>query len=149
MGKRRLEKAIQLVKQQQPDAEFKVHWLPYQLNPAASEEGVNKLQMYNDKFGPARVAQMIPMMTVGVQKLFGGGAASLQQAVSGSWLVLMHDATVHGCWRQCHQPAYSQLPVAWWLPPAAKLCGRGAELLVGRPDRQHAQQPQAAGLGGC
>lgn len=69
MGKRRLEKALQQIKQQHPDAQFKVHWLPYQLNPAASEEGVSKIQMYNDKFGPARVAQMVPAMTVGVQLL--------------------------------------------------------------------------------
>lgn len=66
MGKRRLEKAIKQVKQQQPDADFKVHWLPYQLNPTASEQGINKLQMYNDKFGPARVAQMMPAMAVSV-----------------------------------------------------------------------------------
>jgi len=64
MGKRRLEKAIQQVRKQHPVAEFKVHWLPYQLNPAAAEEGISKMQYYNDKFGPARVAQMMPAMTV-------------------------------------------------------------------------------------
>lgn len=64
MGKRRLERAIKQVQQQQPGTEFKVHWLPYQLNPAAGDQPVNKLQMYNDKFGPGRVAQMVPQMTV-------------------------------------------------------------------------------------
>ena len=28
-------------------------------------EGVNKIEMYNQKFGEQRVKQMIPMMTVG------------------------------------------------------------------------------------
>jgi hypothetical protein len=38
--------------------------LPYQLNPTAGPEAINKLQYYNDKFGPARVAQIIPNMQV-------------------------------------------------------------------------------------
>jgi predicted DsbA family dithiol-disulfide isomerase len=60
VGKRRLEKAIKQFKDQ---VDFSVKWLPYQLNPSAPAEGVNKLQSYNDKFGPGRVAQMIPAMT--------------------------------------------------------------------------------------
>eukprot|EP00775_Hariotina_reticulata_P005116 gene5116-5356_t len=60
IGKRRLEKAI---KQFTGQVGFSVKWLPYQLNPAAPAQGVNKLQSYNDKFGPGRVAQMIPAMT--------------------------------------------------------------------------------------
>jgi hypothetical protein len=35
------------------------------LNPSAPEEGEDKLEMYNQKFGPARVAAIIPAMTVG------------------------------------------------------------------------------------
>jgi predicted DsbA family dithiol-disulfide isomerase len=70
MGKRRLEKAIKQIQQQQPGAQFKVHWLPYQLNPAAGDQPVNKMQVYNDKFGPARVAQIVPAMTVSVTPLF-------------------------------------------------------------------------------
>eukprot|EP00878_Enallax_costatus_P018296 GHUV01019254.1.p1 GENE.GHUV01019254.1~~GHUV01019254.1.p1 ORF type:complete len:194 (+),score=3.27 GHUV01019254.1:206-787(+) len=61
IGKRRLEKAM---KQFSDKADFKVHWLPFQLNPDAPLEGVNKIQSYNDKFGPARVAQMVPAMEV-------------------------------------------------------------------------------------
>lgn len=60
----RLERAIKQVQEQTPDATFQVQWLPYQLNPAAGDEPINKLQYYNDKFGPARVAQMMPAMTV-------------------------------------------------------------------------------------
>lgn len=42
----------------------KVRWYPFQLNPNAPLEGEDKLTMYNQKFGPARVASMLPMMTV-------------------------------------------------------------------------------------
>lgn len=59
---------MQQVRKQHPSAEFNVHWLPYQLNPSAAEEGVSKMQYYNDKFGPARVAQMMPAMAVSVMK---------------------------------------------------------------------------------
>lgn len=31
--------------------EYEVQWLPYQLNPNASKGGVNKVQMYMEKFG--------------------------------------------------------------------------------------------------
>lgn len=42
--------------------DFEVRWLPYMLNPTAPVEGVNKMEMYKQKFGEARVAQMIPQM---------------------------------------------------------------------------------------
>jgi hypothetical protein len=44
--------------------EFEVRWHPYQLNPTAAQEGVNKLDHYKSKFGEARTEQMIPHMTV-------------------------------------------------------------------------------------
>lgn len=43
--------------------DFEVKWLPYMLNPNAPLEGVNKYQYYVEKFGAARVAQMMPHMT--------------------------------------------------------------------------------------
>merc|ERR1719265_3074159 len=44
-------------------ADFAVKWIPFQLNPkAAGGAGVNKLEMYKQKFGEARVNQMLPMM---------------------------------------------------------------------------------------
>jgi predicted DsbA family dithiol-disulfide isomerase len=46
-----------------PSLDIKVRWRPFQLNPQASQEGVNKLKFYNDKFGAARVNAMVPMMT--------------------------------------------------------------------------------------
>lgn len=42
--------------------EFEVSWRPFQLNSRAPP-AVNKLDMYNRKFGPERVAKMIPYMT--------------------------------------------------------------------------------------
>lgn len=74
VGKRRLEKAIKQVTQQH-DVPFTVHWLPYQLNPTAAEQGIAKLQAYNDKFGPAKVAQIVPAMTVRICVMCGGGTA--------------------------------------------------------------------------
>ncbi|KAG2446597.1 hypothetical protein HYH02_008582 [Chlamydomonas schloesseri] len=59
VGKRRLEQAMAKFADR---ADFKVTWRPYQLAPEAPKEGMNKMQYYNDKFGPAKVAQMMPMM---------------------------------------------------------------------------------------
>lgn len=60
VGKRRLEKAIA---QYQDRLDIEVQWLPYMLNPGAPVEGADKMEMYNQKFGAARVAQMVPHMT--------------------------------------------------------------------------------------
>ncbi|GBF97653.1 hypothetical protein Rsub_10529 [Raphidocelis subcapitata] len=43
--------------------EARVRWLPFMLNPNAPEEGEDKLAMYNQKFGAARVAAIVPQMT--------------------------------------------------------------------------------------
>ncbi|KAK9828496.1 hypothetical protein WJX72_000378 [[Myrmecia] bisecta] len=59
IGKRRLESAI---KQYQGPKQFEVRWHPYQLNPHAEEEGVNKLEYYKQKFGEERTNQIIPRM---------------------------------------------------------------------------------------
>ncbi|GLC45550.1 hypothetical protein PLESTB_001205300 [Pleodorina starrii] len=74
IGKRRLERAMSPFAGR---AEFTVRWLPYQLNPDAPKEGRNKLEYYNEKFGAARVAQMVPAMTrtyaeEGLQYSIGG-----------------------------------------------------------------------------
>ncbi|KAL3149651.1 hypothetical protein ABBQ38_013483 [Trebouxia sp. C0009 RCD-2024] len=60
IGKRRLETAI---KKFQGHKSFEVRWHPFFLNPDASKEGVNKLEMYKQKFGEQRVQQMVPMLT--------------------------------------------------------------------------------------
>lgn len=48
LGKRRLEHAIREVKDK---VDVRVTFLPYQLNPAAPQEGVNKMQFYREKVG--------------------------------------------------------------------------------------------------
>ena len=48
----------------QGQRDVEVHWHPFQLNPNAPKEGINKLQYYQAKFGPERTAQMIPRMIV-------------------------------------------------------------------------------------
>eukprot|EP00884_Botryococcus_braunii_P005992 jgi/Botrbrau1/15394/Bobra.43_2s0022.1 len=59
VGKRRLEKAIQQVKGQR---EVEVWWHPFQLNPGAPQEGINKLEYYKSKFGEAATRSMLPRM---------------------------------------------------------------------------------------
>ena len=41
---------------------FDVVWRPFQLNAGSSLEGVDKMRMYNQKFGADRVAAMVPRM---------------------------------------------------------------------------------------
>ncbi len=48
IGKRRLEKAIGLLK---PDADVNVRWLPYQLNPGMPPEGISRKEYRVQKFG--------------------------------------------------------------------------------------------------
>jgi len=62
IGKRRLEKAIKSWKASNSGREVKVTWHPYQLNPQASKEGVNKLEFYKEKFGP-RADSLVQTMT--------------------------------------------------------------------------------------
>mmetsp|Transcript_20609 Transcript_20609/g.45112 ORF Transcript_20609/g.45112 Transcript_20609/m.45112 type:complete len:182 (-) Transcript_20609:274-819(-) len=63
-------------------ADFDVRWLPFQLNPAAEGgPGVNKLQMYEEKFGPDRVKQMMPRLIDagkgdGINFSFGGNTGN-------------------------------------------------------------------------
>eukprot|EP00879_Flechtneria_rotunda_P008956 GHRR01009377.1.p1 GENE.GHRR01009377.1~~GHRR01009377.1.p1 ORF type:complete len:261 (+),score=77.24 GHRR01009377.1:38-820(+) len=98
IGKRRLEKAM---KQFVDRADFKVHWLPFQLNPDAPQEGVNKMESYRQKFGASRVAQMVPAMTQtfaneGMQYSMGG----LTGNTRNSHRLLAWAAAKHGLDRQ-------------------------------------------------
>jgi predicted DsbA family dithiol-disulfide isomerase len=56
VGKRRLEKAIKLLG---PEAQVKVTWRPFQLNPTMPREGADRSQYIRSKFGSLeRVAAM-------------------------------------------------------------------------------------------
>jgi len=52
IGKRKLESALSTFDSKTVD--FKVKWLPFQLNPHASQSGSNKVEMYMQKFGRSK-----------------------------------------------------------------------------------------------
>jgi len=58
--------------------EFDVRWRPFQLNADAPKgRGQNKMDMYVEKFGRARIEQMVPQMaktgsSVGIKFSYGG-----------------------------------------------------------------------------
>ncbi|ORY96555.1 thioredoxin-like protein [Syncephalastrum racemosum] len=81
MGKRRLEAAIAEFKTTHPDTAFQVEWHPFQLNPSAKKEPVNKLESYKRKFGEARALEIVEDMkrlgkTVGINYSYGGTIAN-------------------------------------------------------------------------
>ncbi|MEO7728695.1 MAG: DsbA family oxidoreductase [Burkholderiales bacterium] len=54
MGKRRLESALQMYREQNPDEEPPaVRWLPFQLNPDLPEEGISRQDYIERKWGKA------------------------------------------------------------------------------------------------
>lgn len=59
VGKKNLDKALDLSKD---EYDFEIKWHPFLLNPAASKDGVNKLDYYRSKFG-SRVDQMTTHMS--------------------------------------------------------------------------------------
>lgn len=75
MGKRRLEQA--LARLDSSKVEVEVEWSPFFLNPRLPDKAVDKRMMYDQKFGPEKVKQMIPRMTqvgktVGINFSYGG-----------------------------------------------------------------------------
>lgn len=65
-----------------PDAKFDVRWRPYELNSALPKgAGVNKMEMYKQKFGEARIQPMIDRMAkvardVGIEMSYGGNVGN-------------------------------------------------------------------------
>ncbi|KAJ3232644.1 hypothetical protein HDU78_006954 [Chytriomyces hyalinus] len=61
VGKKRFERAVTSFKLRPgfEDVEFKLTYQPFQLNPAQSKEGEDKIKMYERKFGKARYEQMM------------------------------------------------------------------------------------------
>mmetsp|Transcript_91414 Transcript_91414/g.258862 ORF Transcript_91414/g.258862 Transcript_91414/m.258862 type:complete len:181 (-) Transcript_91414:38-580(-) len=63
-------------------ADFEVQWHPFQLAPGApGGKGVNKLEMYKQKFGEQRVKQMLPHMASvgqreGISFSYGGNVGN-------------------------------------------------------------------------
>jgi hypothetical protein len=125
MGKLRLEKAMKQFKDQM---DFEVKWLPFQLDANASLAGVDKLELYNSKFGAARVAQMIPHMTVR-QELRAGAASELIPApwrcAQPPWSLLAPARQRSSTYQHClalpchlqHQPLVPSPPTPPTIPP--------------------------------
>jgi predicted DsbA family dithiol-disulfide isomerase len=77
IGHRRMQQAQKQWLTTHPQDTFTVRYEPFQLNPAAPRPGVDKHQMYIEKFGEARLRMMRPHMAatgreVGINFQFGG-----------------------------------------------------------------------------
>ena len=59
IGKRRLEAAIALLREEEPDLPFEVRWHPFQLNPDLPPQGVDRKAYLQVKFGGAERAQQV------------------------------------------------------------------------------------------
>lgn len=96
-------------------AAFDVKWLPFQLDDSLPAEGVDKVALYNRKFGPARVAAMLPRM----QSVFEGVGLSYKCVHSSlPWPTRRRQAR---CWPRleailCHISAAGDELVAVSVP---------------------------------
>lgn len=59
IGKRRLESALQSLKQKQPDLQVKVTWKPFELNPQMPREGMDRRAYRSAKFGSWEKSQQL------------------------------------------------------------------------------------------
>ena len=59
IGKRRLEAAIALLREEEPDLPFEVRWHPFQLNPDLPAQGVDRKAYLQAKFGGAERAKQV------------------------------------------------------------------------------------------
>jgi predicted DsbA family dithiol-disulfide isomerase len=60
VGKKNLEKAMEASKDKY---DFDVRWRPFQLNPDAPREGLNKRNYYRQKFGEAKTKAIVDRLT--------------------------------------------------------------------------------------
>src|SRR3954469_19876532 len=77
IGKRKLEQALQRLRDEEPELEVAVHWHPFQLNPDLPREGIPRRDYLNAKFGAARADQVYARVTeagagVGIPLNFAG-----------------------------------------------------------------------------
>ena len=64
VGKRRMEAALELYRERNPEAaEPKITWHPFQLNPDMPPEGVDRDEYVRRKFGPERAGQVYGRIT--------------------------------------------------------------------------------------
>lgn len=69
IGKRQLEKAIELWAQRHPDAPVEVSWHAYQLNPDAPAEGVAREDYLRSKFGSADIRQLYARVSAAAESI--------------------------------------------------------------------------------
>ncbi|CAF1153735.1 unnamed protein product [Adineta steineri] len=80
VGKRRLEKALSQI--DKSNVNVSISWYPYELDHGLPQDGsLLKMDRYKQKFGEARVKQMVPQMTEtgkqeGINFSFGGKIGS-------------------------------------------------------------------------
>ncbi|KAI9476000.1 MAG: thioredoxin-like protein [Benjaminiella poitrasii] len=77
IGKRRIEEAIKEFKKAHSNVNFKLQWLPFQLDPNRAQS-TNKLETYRKKFGKEQFDEQIAprvisaAKSVGIKLAFGG-----------------------------------------------------------------------------
>ncbi|EEP82024.1 conserved hypothetical protein [Uncinocarpus reesii 1704] len=79
VGKKRLEKGIELYRAAHPESNdtFSISWSPFYLHPNAPNPGIDKQEYYNQRFGPERARMMHARaaqagLAEGIRFKFGG-----------------------------------------------------------------------------
>ncbi|CAG8402850.1 unnamed protein product [Penicillium salamii] len=91
VGYRRLSRAITTHQALHPADTFNVHWKAFYLNPAgAAYPGVNKAEMYSQKFGAGRTEAIFARMATvgegeGIKFSFGGNSGSTRDSHRLLW----------------------------------------------------------------
>lgn len=91
MGYRRLSRAIAAHQSSHPNDTFDLTWKAFYLNPASPQyPGVNKQEMYGEKFGAARATAIFERLSVageadGIAFKFGGNTGSTRDSHRLLW----------------------------------------------------------------
>ncbi|KAJ5164659.1 uncharacterized protein N7500_006489 [Penicillium coprophilum] len=102
VGYRRLSRAITTHQAKYPTDTFNLHWKAFYLNPAAAEyPGVNKAEMYSQKFGAERMQAIFARLSAvgkseGIQFSFGGNTGSTRDSHRLLWFAGQQEAEETG-----------------------------------------------------
>ncbi|CAI7620438.1 unnamed protein product [Penicillium glandicola] len=100
VGYRRLSRAITAHQATYPADTFSLHWKAFYLNPAAAEyPGVNKAQMYTQKFGSERMGAIFARLSAvgegeGIHFNFGGNTGLTRDSHRLLWFAGQREAEV-------------------------------------------------------
>jgi predicted DsbA family dithiol-disulfide isomerase len=98
VGYRRLSRAITAHKASNPEDTFSLHWKAFYLNPAAAAyPGVNKAEMYAQKFGAERMSAIFSRLAAvgegeGIHFSFGGNTGSTRDSHRLLWYAGQQEA---------------------------------------------------------